>query len=84
MLLSIKHSKFGIPKSFLHLIEQTLEFSMHMSKHKQPPLQLMLILMSALSKVSFEVLKTSEAFGTKIEVGKFELLIPRNTPSEIP
>ena len=57
---------------------------MHMSKHKQPPLQLMLILTSALSKVSLEVLKTSEAFGTKIEVGKFELLIPRYTPSEIP
>lgn len=77
MLLFIKHSIFGIPKSFLHLIEQILEFSMHMSKHKQLSLQLMLILTSALSKIFLEVLKTSEAFGTKIEVGNFVLFIPR-------
>ena len=75
---------FGIPNLFSQVMEQILEFSMHMSKFKQIPSQLMLILTSALSKVSLEVLKTFEAFGTKIKVGMFELFIPKYTPSEIP
>ena len=32
---------------------------------------------------SFEISNTSEAFKTKMEVGKLFLLIPKNTPSEI-
>ena len=84
MLLFIEHSNLGIPKLFLHLIEQILEPSMQMSKYKQPSLQLMSILTLALSKVSLEVLKTSEALETKMEVGNFRLLIPKNTLSEIP
>lgn len=57
---------------------------MHMSKYRHNSSQSILILTSALSKVSLEILKTSDAFGTNTDVGMLELLIPRYTPSEMP
>ena len=44
----------------------------------------MLILTSALSNVSFEVFKNFDALKTNTRDGKLALLMPKNTPSEIP